>query len=270
MEGLFADLSTYLALGAVAGTLAGLLGVGGGLVIVPALVWVFTRHGFDPAVLMHLAIGTSLATIVVTSISSVRAHHRHGAVEWPVFARLTPGIVVGAAFGAWIVDQLPTPTLKTLFGLFALAVAVQMALGRQPAPHRGLPGAGGLAMAGAVIGVVSAVVGIGGGSLSVPFLTWCNRPVRRAVATSAAGGLPIALAGALSFLLAGWNHPALPELAGGYIYWPAFGGIVIASVLFAPLGASLAHRIDTQILKRFFALFLALVGLRMLWSVFSA
>lgn len=264
------DLAVYLALGAVAGTLAGLLGVGGGLVIVPALAWVFARSGFDQAILMHLAIGTSLATIVLTSVSSVRAHHRHGAVEWPIFTRLTPGIVFGAAFGAWIVDVLPTTTLKVIFGLFALAVAVQMGFGRPPAPHRGLPGPGGLGMAGGVIGAVSAVVGIGGGSLTVPFLTYCNRPVRQAVATSAACGLPIAVAGALSFMFTGWQRPELPAGTTGYVFWPAFGGIVVASMLFAPLGASLAHRMSTTLLKRFFALFLALVGLRMMWSVISA
>lgn len=259
------ELVSYLLLGGVAGILAGLLGVGGGLVIVPVLAWLFLRAGMAPEVLMHMAIGTSLATIVFTSLSSVWAHHRRGAVLWGAFRRMTPGIVLGAALGAAMADRLPSETLRLIFGLFELTVAMQMALNLRPAAHRGLPGRWGMGVAGSVIGLVSAVVGIGGGTMSVPFLQWCNVSMRQAVATSAACGLPIALAGALGFVLAGWNTPGLPAWSSGYLYWPAFAGIVAASVLFAPLGARLAHLLPTVVLKRFFALFLAFLGVRMLW-----
>lgn len=254
----------YLLLGAAAGVLAGLFGVGGGLVIVPVLVWVFAGVGIDGAVGMHLAIGTSLATIVFTSIASVRAHHRRGAVLWPAFARLAPGIVVGAWFGAAIAGALPSAALRQVFGIFELTVAAQMALDLRPAPHRSLPGPFGMAMAGAVIGTVSAIVGIGGGTLTVPFLAWCNVAMKRAVATSAAAGLPIALAGATGFLVAGWGEPALPAGSSGYLYWPALAGVVAASMWVAPFGARLAHSLPGPLLKRIFAGFLALLGAAML------
>lgn len=255
----------YGGLGAFAGLLAGLFGVGGGLVIVPVLAWLFHRAGVPPELLMHMAIGTSLATIVFTSLSSIWAHHRYGAVLWDAFRRLTPGIVLGAALGATLADRLSGDWLRLIFGLFALGVALQMGLNLKPAPHRNLPGRWGMGGVGSVIGLVSAVVGIGGGSLSVPYLQWCNVPMRQAVATSAACGLPIAIAGALGFIITGWNAQALPAWSSGYIHWPAFAGIVVASMLSAPLGARLAHHLPAAALKRFFALFLAFLGLRMLW-----
>jgi uncharacterized membrane protein YfcA len=254
----------YLLLGAVAGTLAGLLGVGGGLIIVPVLALVYRHSGVDEALIMHLAIGTSLATIVMTSISSVRAHHRRGAVLWPVVWRLTPGIVLGALLGAALADALESLWLQRFFGIFELFVAVQMAAGLKPAPHRALPRTVGMLGSGGVIGAVSAIVGIGGGTLTVPFLSWCNVAMRNAVATSAACGLPIAMAGALGFVLTGLDAEDLPAWSTGYVYWPAFLGIVIASVAFAPLGAALAHRLPAAGLKRAFAVLLAIIGIRFL------
>jgi uncharacterized membrane protein YfcA len=261
---LWPDLATYLAIGAVAGVLAGLLGVGGGLVIVPALVWVYRGHGFDEAIVAHLAVGTSLATIVATSISSVRAHHRRRAVLWPLAARLAPGIVVGAWIGAAVADRLSTVWLQRVVGVFALAVAVQMLRRVRPTGHRDLPGALGMVAAGGVIGGLSGIVGIGGGSLTVPFLTWCRVDIRNAVATSAACGFPIAVAGATGFIVTGWTAPTLPPGSSGYVYWPAFAGIALASVLSAPLGAHLAHTLPVLVLRRVFAVVLAVVGARLL------
>ncbi len=261
---LWPDVAAYLALGAVAGVLAGLLGVGGGLVIVPALVWVYRAHGFDEALVAHLAVGTSLATIVATSLSSVRAHHRRGAVRWPLVARLAPGIVLGTWLGAVVADRLSTVWLQRVVGVFALAVAVQMLRGVKPSGHRDLPGALGMTAAGGVIGGLSGVVGIGGGSLTVPFLTWCRVDIRRAVATSAACGFPIAVAGALGFIVTGWSVPKLPPGSTGYVYWPAFAGVAAASVLSAPLGAYLAHTLPVVVLRRVFALVLGVVGLKLL------
>jgi len=257
-------LVLYLLLGAFAGTIAGLLGVGGGLVIVPALAFLYADQGMPAALVMHMAVGTSLATIVVTSLSAIRAHHRYGAVHWELFWHLTPGIVVGAFLGAWAADLLPGEALRIVFGLFELGVALQMGLSAQAAPQRRAPGRPGMTLVGAVIGAVSAIVGIGGGSMTVPFLTWCNVSVRNAVATSSACGLPIAVAGAAGFIIAGWNESALPQWSSGYVYWPAFAGVVAASVVFAPLGAFLGHTVPVPVLRRFFAVFLAVVGLRML------
>ena len=264
MEAILSTLLFYLTLGLFAGVMAGLLGVGGGLIIVPTLAWIFHHQQVDDAIVMHLAIGTSLATIVVTSISSVRAHHRRGAVLWPIFWRLTPGIVVGAWLGAAIADALPSAVLSKVFAVFVLTVAAQMGFGAKPAPHRELPGTTGMLTAGGVIGAVSAIVGIGGGSLTVPFLTWCNIAIRQAVATSSACGLPIALAGALGFVVTGLNAAGRPDWSLGYVYGPALVGITLTSMLSAPLGAKLAHTLPTEMLKKVFAAFLTLVGVKML------
>ena len=264
MEAILSTLLFYLTLGLFAGVMAGLLGVGGGLIIVPTLAWIFHHQQVDDTIVMHLAIGTSLATIVVTSISSVRAHHRRGAVLWPIFWRLTPGIVVGAWLGAAIADALPSAVLSKVFAVFVLTVAAQMGFGAKPAPHRELPGTAGMLTAGGVIGAVSAIVGIGGGSLTVPFLTWCNIAIRQAVATSSACGLPIALAGALGFVVTGLNATGRPDWSLGYVYGPALVGITLTSMLSAPLGAKLAHTLPTEMLKKVFAAFLTLVGVKML------
>ena len=264
MEAILSTLLFYLTLGLFAGVMAGLLGVGGGLIIVPTLAWIFHHQQVDDAIVMHLAIGTSLATIVVTSISSVRAHHRRGAVLWPIFWRLTPGIIVGAWLGAAIADALPSAVLSKVFAVFVLTVAAQMGFGAKPAPHRELPGTTGMLTAGGVIGAVSAIVGIGGGSLTVPFLTWCNTAIRQAVATSSACGLPIALAGALGFVVTGLNATGRPDWSLGYVYGPALVGITLTSMLSAPLGAKLAHTLPTEMLKKVFAAFLTLVGVKML------
>jgi len=251
-------------MGALAGMMAGLLGIGGGVVIVPVLAWVFEGQGVSPAVLMHVAIGTSLATIMITSVSSIRAHHKRGAVMWAVFRIITPGIIAGSLLGAVLAEQISGPMLRLGFGMFILVVAAQMAQGLATRPHRSLPGQYGMLAIGALIGTVSAIMGIGGGAMSVPFMTWCNVDARKAVATAAAIGFPIAVAGTLGFLANGWGKAELPAASLGYINLPAFAGIVAASVLFAPLGARLAHRIPQLTLKRIFAVFLAVMGLRML------
>ncbi len=250
----------YLGLGAVAGILAGLLGVGGGLVIVPVLLWLFVQQGLATELTMHLAVGTSLATIVVTSLSSIYAHHRRGAILWGVWSRMGPGVLLGALLGALLARYIPSEGLRTFFALFELAVALQMGLNLRPASHWGVPGAVLAFLAGGVIGMISALVGVGGGTMTVPFLLWCNVPVRQAVATSAAVGLPIAVAGMAGFMLAGQGQAGLPAWSSGFVYWPAWLGIVAASVLFAPLGARWAHTLPTAVLKRVFAIFLAILA----------
>src|SRR3989344_8817 len=257
-------LIIYLLVGAFAGLIAGLLGVGGGLIIVPVLVFVFQGQGVDSSLIVHLAIGTSLATIAITSISSMRAHHRHGAVQWPVFRRLAPGIVVGALVGAIIADFMPTTAMRLWFGIFELLVAAQIGFNLMVAPRGHLPGTLGTNIAGGVIGAVSAALGVGGGTLTTPLLGWRNISLRQAGATSSACGLPIAGAGAAGFVATGWNESGLPVWSSGYLYWPAFAGIAVSSLLFAPLGAKLTHTLPVVVLRRFFAVFLAVLGVRML------
>lgn len=254
----------YLGIGSIAGLLAGLFGVGGGLMIVPVLAFTFRLQSVNPAVIMHLALGTSLATIVVTAASSVRAHHARGGVLWHAVAQMAPGIVVGALLGAMLANRIPGTALQYAFGGFEFLVATQMLAGWRPGAHRRLPGWPGMLTAGGVIGTVSALAGIGGGSLTVPFLTWCNVPMRKAVGSSAACGLPIALSGALGYVVAGWGRPGLPADALGYVFWPGFAGVATATLLLAPVGARLAHRWPERITRRLFALLLVGLGLHMI------
>ncbi len=265
----YGDVSLFAAyggLGLAVGFVAGLLGVGGGLIIVPVLVMLLHRHGLAAGMEPQLALGTSLATILFTSVSSVRAHHRRGAVEWPLVRRIAPGIVLGTLAGAALATQMPAMILKLFFVAFLSYAAVQMWLDFRPAPHRGLPGRIGTSLAGGVIGVVSSWVGIGGGTLSVPFMLWHNVPLHRAIATSAAIGFPIAAAGAVGYVLGGWAVNGLPAGSLGFVYLPALAGIVLGSVLTAPLGARTAHRLPVRPLKRIFALLLFTLALRMVWT----
>ena len=202
----------------------------------------------------------------MTSLSSTWAHHQHKAVIWSIFWRLVPGIIVGTFIGASIADLMDASALRYFFAVFELLVAVQMAMNIKPAPQRQLPTPLATGLVGTGIGTVSAIVGIGGGTLTVPFLVWCNISMRKAVATSAACGLPIALTGTLAYTLTGLNETGLPEGALGYIYWPALIGIVVTSMLFAPIGARLAHRLPVTVLKKVFAGLLMVLGIRMLLS----
>ncbi|MCB2189711.1 MAG: sulfite exporter TauE/SafE family protein [Deltaproteobacteria bacterium] len=258
----------YAVVGAVAGVLAGLLGVGGGLVIVPALSFVLTAQGLPPEHLMHIALGTSLATIMFTSVSSVRAHHKRGAVHWDIVFRIVAGIFLGTFCGSWVAAQLSTGFLKGFFAAFLAYVSAQLLLDIKPKASRGLPGLAGITGVGGIIGVVSSLVGIGGGSLSVPFMIYCNVAVREAIGTSAAIGFPIAIAGTLGYIVNGWHATSLPPHSLGYIYLPALAGVAAISVLTAPLGAKLAHTLPVPVVKKFFAVFLLLMAIKMAWSLF--
>jgi len=258
----------YLAVGLLAGFLAGLLGVGGGLVIVPVLMFIFTAQHFPEAHVLHLALGTSLASITFTSVSSLRAHHGHGAVDWRTVQAITPGIVTGTLLGTVLAAQLATDYLKVFFVAFLFYVGTQMLLNIKPKPARELPGFAGMFAAGNVIGGVSALVGIGGGTLSVPFMTWCNVKMHRAIGTSAAIGLPIAVSGAVGYLANGLAVEGLPQYSLGFVYLPALAGVVAASVMTAPLGAKLAHRLPVPQIRKIFAILLYALGVRMAASLF--
>ena len=258
------DILFLLAMGALAGMFAGLLGIGGGIIIVPVLAVVFTAQGISIDVLMHVAIGTSLATIVITSLSSIRAHQKHHAINWSVVRIITLGVFSGGLIGSIIAKLIPGENLKLIFSIFMFLIAAQMFFGNTTKPHRILPGKLGMIFTGTVIGIVAALMGVGGGSMTVPFLTWCNMSIRNAVATSSAIGFPIAVAGTLGFIITGWSVSDRPVMSFGYVNLPAFLSIVIASVLSAPLGAWIAHRIAPILLKRIFASFLFILALKML------
>lgn len=257
-------LAFYALIGATAGLLGGLLGVGGGLVVVPALAWIFREQGYPPALIMHLAVGTSLASIIITAGSAAWAHHRRGAVLWKVVGALSPGLAAGALIGGVVARLLATATLRRIFGTFVLLAAAQLLTGRRPRPHRQLPRPAALSPVGAFIGVVSALVGIGGGTITVPFLLWCNVPVRDAVGTSAAAALPIALAGTASFVLAGWDHTGLPTGSLGYVLAPAIAALAPAILLMVPLGTRLAHSVPTGTIRKLFGGLVLLIGVKML------
>jgi len=252
-------------MGAVAGVLAGLLGIGGGIIIVPVLVLVLEHQQVSPEVLMHVAIGTSLATIVFTSISSIRSHQKHNAVLWPVFLLITPGIVIGGLLGSFTAKFVSGEYLRIAFGFFLLLVAVQMIAGATPKPHRELPKRVGMTIAGGTIGLLSSLMGVGGGTMSVPFMVWCNISIQNAVATSAAIGLPIALSGVTGFIITGWNAAERPLLSVGFVNVPAFLSIVVASILFAPVGARIAHRLPARKLKTVFGIVLVVFSIKILY-----
>jgi len=256
LEQSFLIIAAYLALGAFSGLLAGLLGVGGGLIIVPALNFLFTLQGFNDQHLMHLSLGTSLATILFTALFSIRAHHAHDAILWPIFKRLTPGILVGALLGAAIADSFSNQVLRYSFAAFTLVVAMQIFFGTKTYAHRSLPNTAGMTTCAGSIGLISAIFGIGGGTLSTPFLLWNGIKLPNAIATSAACGLPIAIAGAGGYMLSGLNETLLPHYTTGYIYWPAVAGIIATSLITVPIGARLTHTLPTAILKKVLAVLL--------------
>lgn len=250
----------YLAVGGLAGLLAGFLGVGGGVIVVPALAGLFAAQGVSPDYTMPLALGTSLAAIVFTSLASMRAHRAQRAVDWRVVQRLTPGLVFGAFAGASMASRVPSAILAVAFGLFLWCVATYLIVDATPPSSGALPGWVGLSAAGGTIGLVSGVMGIGGGSLTVPFLTWRRVPLHQAIGTAAAAGFPIAVAGAAGYLLGGVAMGASAPGSVGFVHVSALVGVAVAGVMAAPIGARLTHRLPTGPLKNLFALFLYLVG----------
>ncbi|QIZ77803.1 sulfite exporter TauE/SafE family protein [Ferrimonas lipolytica] len=260
------DLLIYLCLGAFAGTLSGLFGIGGGLVIVPVLITTFSLMGLSQDIYIHMAIATSLATIVITAISAIQNHHQRGNVDWSIVKRFTPGVLFGAYLGGIIADRVPADGLAILLGVFMFVIATQMLFGLKPDAGRKLPHSGGLIAAGSVIGTLSAMVGIGGASLSVPFLRYCSVDMKRAVGTSATLTLPLAVAGVTSFIVNGWNAVDLPEWTLGYVYLPAFAGIVVASSQFVRVGAALGAKLSQLWLQRAFAAFLIFMGCKLLFG----
>ncbi|MGI0118098.1 sulfite exporter TauE/SafE family protein [Zooshikella sp. RANM57] len=258
-------LSFYLTLGALAGILAGLFGIGGGLIIVPVLLYSFSFQDISPAVVTHLAIGTSLASIAVTASSSMVAHLRQSLLSWRQFIGLVMGVVLGSGLGGWLATFLGGEWLIRAFGAFAMVMAVQMLICKTKASagHVAgqLPGLSRQITYGGVIGSISAIFGIGGGTLTVPALRWHNVSMQQAVAIAATCSFPLATVGAISYGWHGWGHQGLPEWSTGYVYWPALLGINATSIWFAKLGAKFAHQLPEDKLQLAFAVVLFVVGI---------
>ena len=259
----------YLLLGAIVGFFAGLLGIGGGLIMMPVLTFIFGTQHFPPDRILHLALGTTMAAIIFTSVSSLRTHHAHGAVNWQIVKYITPGIIIGTLGGATLVSALSSRVLSIIFVVFIYYAATQMLLKTTPKPSRMLPGRLGMFGAGGLIGAISSLVAIGGGLLTVPFLSICNVRLQHAIGTAAAVGFPIAVAGTIGYIANGMAQPQpLPEYSLGYVYLPALGWIVLASTLTAPLGAKTTHIVQTATLKKIFVGLLYLLGTKMLIGLF--
>lgn len=258
-------------LGSCTGFLAGLLGIGGGMILTPFLTMLLPYAGIPDDHIVHLAIATSLATIMFTSMSSVRAHNKRGAVLWSIVWGVAPGILVGALGGAKIASLLPTFWITMVFVCFVGFSAFKMFMNSKPSPSREMPGKLGQFGAGTAIGVVSALVGAGGGFISVPFMLWCNVQMKNAVGTSAALGFPIAAAGTIGYIVTGLGVTGLPGFPEtiGYIHLPALLCVAVASVCTAPLGAKVAHSINTKPLKKIFACNLLVLASYMLYRAIS-
>jgi uncharacterized membrane protein YfcA len=255
----------FAAIGAVAGYLAGFLGIGGGFVVVPALAFLFLRDPEIAGWAFHMAVATSLATMLVTSLSSIVAHHRKGAIRWPLVRSMAAGLMVGAIIGALIADQLDGAVLARVFGVFAILAGLQLLLLHQRTGEKPLPAHAGTTGTAGLIGSISSLVGIGGGALTVPWLLWHGVRAQNAVATSAACGYPIAIAGTLSYIFLG-QQGGLPGGSLGYVHLPAFIGIAVFSALAAPLGVATVHRLPPTVVRRIFGGFLVLVGLRLVFQ----
>jgi len=265
----FSLLLLYFPMGALVGFIAGLLGVGGGAILVPAFLVAAHAENFPPEHAMHMALGTSLACILASSFSSARTHLKKGAVHRGVVKGMAPAIFVGSLAGTFLAAQLPAAPLKWIFLSFLVYVAQDLLRKPKPVAHSNLPGATGLMLMGAFIGGFSSLVGIGGASLSVAFLVWCSVGMHEAIGTSAALGVAISLAGTLGYMVNGWGASHLPLGSIGYVYLPAFLGVTLTSYFVAPYGARAAHKLPVQTLRRVFALFLLVVSSRMALAQFG-
>jgi len=262
-----AELAAYFGIGLVVGFLSGLLGIGGGIVIVSSLAIMFAAHDFPAPYVMHLALGSSMACIVLSSVSSFRTHDKHGAVDWHVVRSVTPGLVIGVMLGVLVARVATTSVLKYMYLVFTVGVTIQWLANLKPKPSRELPGRGPLAAFGIFMGTIAGLFGGGGAVVGVPFLTWCNQSIHRAIGTVAALGFPISIIGTLGYIAAGWHVPDMPPWSVGFVYLPAVVGISSMSMLSARWGARTAHRLKGDTLRRIFAVVLVALATKMALSV---
>ncbi len=257
----------FLLLGSFVGFVAGLLGIGGGGIMVPILTTIFIHQGVPVDEVVHLALGTSMASIIFTSLASLRAHHARGGVLWEVVRGMAIGILAGTFLATFIAVSISSLYLAIFFSVFMAYASAQMFINKKPKPDKAISGTGELLLAGTGIGAISALVSIGGGSLTVPYLVWRNIEIHKAIGTSAAIGLPIALAGTIGYLVNGWANTSLESYTLGFVYLPAVLLISITSVATAPYGAKMAHRLPVTVLKKVFAVLLVLLSIKMLTSI---
>jgi len=259
--------AAYLALGLLVGLFAGMLGIGGGVIIVPLLVFLFTKQQFPSDRVVHLALGTSIASIAFTALSSVRAHHSRRAVRWDVVRQAGPWVVLGTVLGTLFADRLSSRYLAAIFTAFVLYSSIQLLLDRKPKPTRQLPGPVGIALGATLIGALCSLVGVAGGVILLPLMTLCNVPLLTAIGTTAALGLPLSAAGAAGYIVTGLNKSHLPPFSLGYVYLPALAGLVLGTFVTVPFGASLAHSMRVTLLKKIFAVVLLVLAVKMLTSL---
>nr|WP_282434723.1 sulfite exporter TauE/SafE family protein [Thalassotalea sp. Y01] len=257
----------FLLLGGLVGVMAGLLGIGGGALMVPMLTSIFAVMGVANDVIVHLALGTSMACIIVTSISSLKSHHNRGGVLWPIVKAMVPGILIGTFVATFIAAKTEPLYLALFFALFMSYVSIQMFINKQPKPDKSVGGNGELIATGSGIGAISALVSIGGGTLTVPYLVWRNIEMTKAIGTSAACGFPIAVAGTLGYILNGYNEGVAQDYTLGFVYWPAVVLISITSYFTAPIGVKLAHTLPVATLKKLFAVFVVIISIKMVMTV---
>lgn len=264
-------LAYYLAIGVVVGFFAGMLGIGGGAITVPMLVYGFKQKGYPLDVVLHLALGVSMASIVFTSLASLRAHHRHGAVDWRVVRRMTPGLIVGGFFGTWLARYIPPVPLALIFSAFVFYVATTM-LFHTPKPKPGATNPSHAVMFAAGFGIctISALAAVGGAAMTIPFLVYYGIAFHTALGTAAAVGFPLALSGTVGYVINGWSTPGLPPGSLGYVYLPALAAMTVGTVAMAPFGARFAHRSSVKTLKRVFAVTMYGFAGKMIYDLWRA
>lgn len=258
--------ASYVGAGAVIGILAGMLGIGGGMTLVPVLTTLFAAQQFAPDYVMHMALATSMASIVFTSSASVREHYKLGAVDFSIVKRMAPGMVSGSLLASLAAGWIAQRHLALSFSLIVFLGATQIMLNRKPKPGRVLPGAGPLFGVGLLIGIISGLVSAGGAFLTIPFMLWCGVPMQRTIGTAAMLGIPLAVVGSVGYIISGWTVPGLPADAIGFISLTALVGLVSGSVFTAPIGARWAHRMPVLTLKRIFGGLLYVLVAKMLWT----
>ncbi|HEV7855389.1 MAG TPA: sulfite exporter TauE/SafE family protein [Herminiimonas sp.] len=256
----------YVLAGATVGILAGLLGIGGGMTLVPVLAALFAAQHFAPDHIVHLALATCMASIMFTSGSSVREHLKFNGVDFTIVKRMTPGLTIGSLMATSASAWIPQRHLALSFSVIVFCSATQMLLNRKPVASRTLPGAGPLFAISLLIGVIAGLVSAGGAFLTIPFMLWCGVPMKKTIGTGAMMGIPLAFVGTIGYIVSGWSVPGLPPYSVGFISLIALAGIVCGSVFTAPIGARLAHRLPVPVLKRIFACLLYVLAAKMLWT----
>jgi len=256
-------LPAYAVAGAIIGFLAGLLGIGGGMSLVPVLAAMFLAQGLTTDHNVHMALATAMASIIFTSSASVREHHKHGAVDWQIVRRMVPGMLAGALLSTVASGWIPQRTLALTFAVIVYAGATQIFLGTKPSAHATMPGPLPVFGVGAVIGIISGLVSAGGTFLTVPFMLYCGVRMHTAIGTGAAIGIPVAIVGTIGYIVSGWRVEHLPPWTLGFVLLPALGMLVLGSVITAPMGARYAHKLPVQTLRRVFACLLYVLATKM-------